>query len=739
MSATWQTATFKFDKLDAVTPPLKAGLKVLKAIEAVLEALLDLVKAFLLDFGNPIRSIVALLLAAVRALINQIRSGAINLLLVHPDFARQDFNAVMDSVSGGYGAFEAKVVAKFHDHSDVNRPAYPPGSSAAMVVFYLGAESPGNLLQQLYSLLRLIRHPATVASLPAPVELRVRPVFKSDDASAQVSAAALKVATKFSDNFAAGLDKKLVLEWRMPTTPVASSGPGFANHFASFYNSFRFPSFVVERSDKANGEPVQLRMRTTASSDETLGSKIGKYSMPTPDTMVAVREQNGNVYRHFEHKDTASGARLLEGAFTGTYRYVDDDPNLEHGKAYWYRVRAYFGNPTEYLSVQTAASFAGNQQLVRREGNRYFVNYGKDVVMGLPSPVVRAAVPRLRSGASSDFDVQKDVYEAVQAALLLNFELPPADGGDDPDEVDQKAGWGTLSMAAAQVGALKVAYRDSKSIRGKAMFKFAARRVANTVAGSVYDKPSMMAMLEEQWHDGAGSGGRSVRQIVDTVLNSPLTWGFAPVTGSYGPAQRASVRRYLALEGLYSLVQDGTFTGPYPTRALEYKGDIVNIGPESRQRLAQFLRLCLASRSSATAYMSWYSVGVGDLFPALVPFIFDFEQFLLSLMKALDSIMKEIEAVIQTIIDKIRQLEMFLEAVISLIDALNVDVSVAVLSHSGTNTSAADLATAIVQSGDKPTAYASGLHSGMVLTAGGPGEGAIQAVKALSFILGIKL
>lgn len=747
--STWSTLSFDFTPFESLQPPLKSALKVLRAAEAVLEALMDLVRPFLLDLGNPVRAAISLLLAAVRAIINQLKSGGMAVLLVHPDFSRQDFGSVMESVSGGYRSFESKVFAKFHDASDANRPTYPPGSSAAMLVLYVGAESPADLMRQLYALLSLVKHPAATFRLPAPVELKVRPVFKSDSAAAQTAAVGARVVKTFSGNFSSDLDKKLVLEWRMPSSAAGTASPSFVNHLASLIGSFRFPSFMVERSDTPGGDPVRLRMRSSATADGVLQPKIGTYSMPAADTLVDVRESDGSTFKHFPHKAEASGSSLAEGALTGTYRFVDDDPNLEHGKTYYYRVRAFFGSPTLYESADTGYFFAGSR-LVRREGNKYYVDFGSGVVMGAPSSVVKGFVPRQpvsKPGSQASFNPQSDVEDAVTAALLLNFELPAASAGDTPEEVDQKTGWGTLSVAAANVGSLKSVYKDSASIRGKAAFKLAARRVANMAVSGAYDKPQVLDRLAAMWDSG-------VKETVHRVLSAEFKWALVGVTGGYGPRQAAAVRSYLSKEASYegqfnfpvdespSAVDDpspgtGSLDGPYPLRSMLYRDDPVHVGVDSRQALADFIRVALASRSQSVSYLSWYSVTVGDVFPALTPFTFDLEQFLLSLMKAADSILKEIEAAIQTVLDKIAQLEQILETIISLIEAFDVSVSVSVLAVSGADSSADGLADALLASDGKPGGSPYGLHSGLVFTAGGPGAGSVQAVKALGYILGI--
>lgn len=727
--SSWQSVQFEFKPFEALKPPLQSALVILQTVEAILESLLDLIRAFLLDFANPIRALIALLLAAIRAIINQLKSTGFSLLLVHPDFSRQDFGAVIESVSGGYRVFESKVVSKFYDLSDLFRPDYPSGSSVAMVVFYVGAESPGDLLQQLFALLRLIKHPATLAGLPAPVELKVRPVLKSDSAVANVGAVAgmignIRRAEKFSDIFE-DVDRSLCLEWRMPTTSAASNGPTFVNALVSFYNSFRFPNFLVERTDVPNGEPVQIKLKGTTAGEKNLKPMLGKYKFPMPLTKVGLREPDGSIHRHFKNKFPISGeGGLLEGQLSGTYAYVDDDPSLEHGKTYYYRVRAYFGEPTEYLTAKTAEDMT-KASLIRREGNIPQVNYGKGVVMGAPSQIVRGFVPRPRGGPAN-FNVNENVREAIEAGLLLNFEFPPPVESDSVEIIDQKAGWGCLSVAGGQVGPIKSAFSTSDKLKSNPLFKFAARRIANTVASNAYTKPQLLDLMGKQWAD--------ISDPVRRVLNAKFTWGFVGVVGGVTRASTTKVNNYLTRENVYQ--DGGPFDGPYPTFPRQYDNDNVEVTVEERNKIADFIRLCLAVTSNQTSYLAWHTVALGDVFPALVPFIFDFEQFILSLLKALDSVLKEIEAIIENIIAKIQQLEAILETILSLIDLLNVEVSVSVLAYTSTNGSVDALAEALMASEDKPGSSPFGLHSGIVMCAGGPGEGFIAAIKAIGFILG---
>ena len=175
--------------------------------------------------------------------------------------------------------------------------------------------------------------------------------------------------------------------------------------------------------------------------------------------------------------------------------------------------------------------------------------------------------------------------------------------------------------------------------------------------------------------------------------------------------------------------------GPLPTLSpFFYNGQNIQINASQRQAIAQFLQTCL-STTAHVGYLSWYSITLGDLFPALLPFIYDFEQFLLAMLKALASILAEIKAILDTILQKIQQIENLLIAIIQLLELLNITLSLSILGYSSSNGSVDDLAQALTSSTNQPSSSPFGLHSGLVMTFGGPGAGFTAAFEALKFIL----
>ncbi len=757
--ATWQSITFNFDPFEPLRPPVQSALQFLETIEAILEAILDLLKPFFLDLLNPLRALVALILAALRAIINQIRSTGFSILLVHPDFSQPDFAGVLYSVSGAYPAFESKVVGKFYDTADIFRPQYPPGSSVAMLVFYVGADSPGDLLGLLFSLLALIRHPVDLTGLPAPVDLKALPVTKGSSSISQ-----------FRRLFDPDLNQAVQLEWRMPQSPSGMYARGFAGQVVSFYNQFRFPNFVVERTGpfpqdegdeelSPNGDAVYIETSTQTMGEGVVDGILRKYDFPRVTSRAIVREEDGSTYRHFPtkiaiqygpdgsvEKDIPRGSAasalsqttsLVTGIATGKYKYLDDDPELVPGKTYYYRVRAFFGDATDYLDLVTKDPDAISQMTVVSQGLR-ILRTSPELILGRPSPVVKGFVPRLLvdgSGNSLAFQAYNDVYLAIQAAVLLNFELPagfPPDSGV-PNSVirnEQRAGWGTLGMLGGQMGPLKAGFPKSDVLRRNVIFKATTRRLANNVCTVLFNTPSLVDILINQWT--AEKVGEVVRRVIPDNDADQEPWSFVGVVGGITSDTARKIDEYLAAEELYS--GGAPLTGPCPVAPVDGS---THVTVEERLALANFVRTALSTVSSQTSYLSWYSVTVGDLFPALTPFLFDFEQFLLALLKALESALQEIRDIIETLLQKIRALIQILKTLDEILALLDISVTVSVLATSSTNGSAESLVQELIQSQDKPGQSPFGLHSGMVMTFGGPGEGFIAALEALKFILTI--
>lgn len=747
--AAWTTVTFKFDLFDPLRPPLEALLALLELIQAILEALLALLKPFFLDLLNPLDAIVAALLAALNAIINQIESTGLNLLLVHPDTSQPDLAAIFESVSGGYSSFESKVVQKFYDQADIFRPQYAPGSSIAMLILYTGVTSPGDLMKFIQSLLALFNLDVDT-SLPAPVDVKVTPVKQGNQA-----------ITQFRALFDDSLEEALTIEWRMPQAPAGTDVAGMVNQAVSLYNNIRLPNFIIERTGPFPVVGKQLNPQGEAAlivaDSATLGTKVNnateRYNFPPVRSKIAVKEPDGTAFKVFPTKYDVGGANLAEGLLTGSYKYTDTD-NISAGNTYYYRIRAYFGDATEYLAVTDPDSITARSPFVDKKGNEGIADFRPALALGRASRVVPGFVPR-KISSESYFDPYLDILDAVRVGLLLNFELPrtyPENSGieDTDTRLGQKTGWGTLAGMGGAIAPLKLMFSSSNYLQDNVLFNAKARRLVNSALSSIQNNPQISSILEEKWKEGVQTTvGRFYIRDSGTLSNDPVEtnvieneegeveyrpalnkiWRFPAIVGGMTKNNAATIDNYLAKEDSYQ-VGMFEFDGPVPISD-DYGNPYATV--QERLDLANFIQVAVGAVGASTSYLAWQSLTVGDLFPELTPFLFDFQQFLLALLKAVESFLKAITDIIQTLIQRIVALKQIVQSILDLIELLSISISASVLSYSGFG-SPDDLVLALVESEDKPEDSPYGLHSGIVMCAGGPGPGFIAAIEAILFI-----
>lgn len=729
--SSWNKLTLKFDPLAPLKPPLKSVLTILQTIEAVLEALVALVKALAIFISNPLTAIISLLLAAIRLIINQLRATGFSILPVIPDFARGDFAQILGSVTGAYPGFERKVIFKMRDTGDTFRPTYPDGSTVFLLIFYIGVDSPGDLLGSILALLAFLNAPAPKNIIPAPIGLKVLPVSKSDDPYSVLvdvgEKAASAVVSVFKDVGKAEYVPALLLEWKMPASPGALNAPGFLNPAISFYNSFRFPKFIVERSELQTGKQISIKL-DNANINAGVQATKRRYGMQKGTSTGILREADQiTPFRYFETKYLVPTSRGITGMFSGVYRYKDDE--IEIGKTYYYRVRAVFGEPTTYVEAKESDFNEKNTDLVKI-GNKPFVYYGDKITVGPASGVTRATVP-IKVG---DWNPYEDLFYATLMGVLLNFDLPAASNSDDVNTKELKTGWGSLSLIAGMIAPHKAVLKESNKLKESKLVRAAIRRLVNQVLTNIITNASINRDLYTQWVPIAAK--------VRETLDADMVWTFPVYTigdmsGGLSSSTLSTFNSYLAAEANYV---DGEYylEGPFPTKTWSGNG-VTNYSMADKLLLSSFLSSAYAGLGVSSGYLHWYSITLGDLFPAFIPFIYDIEQFIAAVLKALKNIIQEIINIIETIISKIRQLEQIIKAIIALIDLLRINISVAVLSSFSTNGGVETLIDTLKQSENKPGDSPYGLHSGLVITAGGPGEGIINIVKALAFVLGIKL
>lgn len=741
------------DEINAVKDKLSNVLAVLQIAEKVAETVLAFVKAFLADLVNPIRAVMLLLLATIRSIINSLLSSGISALWILPDFSLP-ISGLINSVSGGFTSFEQKVLFKLNDTSDLNRPDYSDISGAAAVILYLGADNALQLINTISSFIQFFQGSGISLNLPSPINVKVSNVAQSDSTLSTIT----NFVNTLPNVFSRPLDNKLVIEWEMEVGPSGVDAPGFLNPLISFVPTVLWKSFIIERTtipgDKSINVPIESA--TSGALTDTVTDRFGVYSLPSN---LALRYPDGqSIYQFYETKfvveDASSG--FLPGFLATKFTYIDED--VEPGVVYYYRIMAYSGDVASYASAERP-SFETPGTFVKVVDNTPILNLNQ-LVLGVPSEIVSGTVSTALK--DKDWSPYDDLFDTLMTAILLNFEYTPVAAGEilsgpnlpgsiqsNQNLIDSQAGWGSCSAIAALVLNYKSFIDNSADFAKSTASRAVIRKIVNKILANVYDNKGLLDNLYNQWLVNRGlvrkiiPGGENASRLDYYLPN--LVWTFPRVdVGDFisGPNAVSATQIILYLDAsnqspVNRLTLDsglGSTSGKYK---IESPCPISAISVAERNSLANMCRTMLLTLNSNVSNLAWKSITLGDFIPSLTFFLYDLEQFVLNIIKAMDSIGSDIIEMIQNIIFRIQQLQTIVRTITAIIDLFNIKLSVGVLLIAEPKGGVNALVEAIQSAEDKPEPNAQGLHSGLVLTAGGPGAGAIEAISGLLNAFGL--
>jgi len=147
------------DTLDGI---LEFGISILELADLVLSVM----QSLLFGLIDPIRAIVEALLDELRALIQDLANTGV---YITGDFALLTPNNLFANVVGGYSAYEQRMIARFVDRTDVNRPDFSPNAPTLGVFFYVSSGDIGKVIKAISSLLALFGPYKTgTTSFPPP-------------------------------------------------------------------------------------------------------------------------------------------------------------------------------------------------------------------------------------------------------------------------------------------------------------------------------------------------------------------------------------------------------------------------------------------------------------------------------------------------------------------------------------------------------------------------------------------
>lgn len=626
-----------------------------------LKALLDTIKVFLVDFGNPVRALLQALILLIEAFLQSLRATGLFGLYHVPSVTVDDF---LDFFNGNQPFVEVFKASLF-DAKDFNRPQPREGQTkSGFVLLVVDASDVAVLLRRIQQLLKLFGKELGTPRLKAPQNVRAFPLGKGNDPI-------LDLPSAFGSEA-----KAIAVEWTLPTQ-VLPPDPGMEGQLATIRDEFTPPGFLVEKTSQTTGATVNHIVSQT-----DLRGKASNFKF-------LVREETGRVFREYEaYYGVAPGdftTTFLLGQL-GTFRFIDND--VVKGTRYTYRVRPFIG---ELGLDPVTHTMPFPEVREKRLGLRQFVqDYpGKNLVIGDPSPEVSATLYDL----PTDFDVLSSLRNLFKAAFSFNFHLPlpryaTFDSNGLPTGITSTSeiGLGSIQALASSQSALSNtpavgqvvslgegptppgAVQTYESIGNRAnppLFPwqtFAVKRRANQLAIQVAG-----AML-----DNPGTASRYKALMTGPAPKGPLAHGLLAGTGTIE-------------EMVSGLIRNPDAQVPVDTLSNAY--NLYYVDSVYRLNLLAAIRF-IRTLTEGAAEPNWQRISVTrDIVPWVGELFNDILAKIQALVDAYNGAIQEIKAFIDLIERKIEVLENFLKFLIALLDEIEaLDLTVSTFNSGVVNT-----------------------------------------------------
>jgi hypothetical protein len=693
--ADWKVFKLEIPGKDLLEP-VREVLQTLLIFLEILKAILETIKAFLIDFGNPIRALVEALIQLILELFEALKATGLFAyfdvpnVFEDPSFARQ---------RGGFEGFKTRFKASLFDLKDFNRPQPRPGSTTGgFVLLAVVANDIGDIIDRLLALLRFFGKGWDMPRYGAPANLKVAAVGTG-------GSPILDVAKVFTD----GPIEAIELTWTLGTT-VESPNPGFGDAVTKMAAEFAPNNWLIEKSAQDNpvGQKVDLSEigddlktgivtieRETDFAAGPGGRFVGNEKQPRRE---ALRDQYGEPVIKF-HSYTAvdvtpggeSNVGFTLSRIAGKYRILDTD--VFAGLDYYYRVTAYTGtldvDGNGRLNVPTQVKQL-NQGADVKQNYPHWDWPGENVVMGVPSKIIRAAVPVDLAG----FDVFESLRRLFLVAFSLDFHQPQLDDAEFDNEGYPEAG-----TPITRIG------RGSLEGLGDGLREIASFVVVDVLgaAGSIYEAwdPDQNPFLVEgvppemPWQDSqvrldaarlANIVASAMLQLGDVVytyrniMTGPLPRGAVAAEDGHEPSR---------IRGLGTLdeVTEAFIQLEFDEATKRYVVDLqgaqtfylgYNEDPELRLNILTAINF-IKTFTLGGIPPDWISISpLRDIIPWSADIIYKLLDAIDALLAAFAGIIEEIKAFIDLLIRKIEALEALIQV---LIDILNFIESLAISAY----------------------------------------------------------
>ena len=700
----WESLSIKLPGQDLLEGA-RSALETLMVFLEVLKAILETVKLFLIDFGNPIRAIVEALIGLIIDLFESLKRTG---LFGYYDLPNPLNDPNFENHKGGYQAFTERFIASLGDTRDPNRPQPAAGSTqSGFTLIVADAEGPIELLRLLKILMGFFNKEFLQPKYAPPANAKVLPLGDSGDP-------VLSVVDIFQEQ-----PKHLVVSWAM--APSGRPGdPGFSDIVESFSTEFYPPKWLIEKSSKDVTGEIDIddlggggvgRVTAVIESDFELRGVPGD----TIETKVRLSDEYNDPFIQFEEyiviDATTETATFLLGQL-GTFRYIDTD--VEQGKTYYYRVRAFSGdlavdgnNKLQFATKKPTQDVVDRRSLIKWPGD--------DPVMGQATGVLRARIPEF----IDDFDVIEVLQRTFQVAYSLNFHQPQhpeaefnSDGTPISPTEPFQVGVGDIddlagALASAQfipIGGslINEAFGTPDPVTGLGRelpwqtlsVRRHSTRLGNLVAGSLLE---------------AGNGPESLKDFFEMSLpKGPV--GVVPANETLAAQANLKDLVYKLTE-----VQDNALAGQggvhAAARLYADAFEDVDVRLNIVAAISFFRRFTLGGTPP-----DWEQISIfRDIFPWGAQLLYELLAKMQALLDAYSGVVDEIKAFIDLLIRKINTLERFLEYLVSILDFIaKLSAGFFILSVPSTEGDTGEWARLIESAGGTPPPSGPGGYTGGV-------------------------
>lgn len=721
--------------------PIRQVLETLMIFLDILKTILETIKLFLIDFGNPIKALVEALIGLLIEIIESLRATGVYAYFDIPDpindpnFAR---------VSGGFSGFLERFKGSLYDTKDFNRPQPRDATTSGFVFLVCDAENIFLLIALIKALLRFFGKAFTSPRYEAPTDFKAIPVGAEGDPI-------LAVASVFTK----GPIEAIQIQWSLPST-VASPDPGFSDVVSATVSEFVPPNFLIERSTDINPASQKIDIGELGSSESVgltevdapvlvdfkLASRFSKLDGTTVLARQVLRDEQYEPFIKFQKYIKVPVGSDVLGVLLGTFRYIDTD--VEVGKIYYYRIRAYSGDlnvndsgtisglPTSYGALK--AGTAGN---VKGRFLEWPKSGSEDIVMGKPSGIIRATVPP----DLGDFDVYENLRRVFQTAFSLDFHLPMSLETPEGPPPQFDAQGAPIPPTPA-------------NFVGKGSLTYAAGILANFQGQLLLDKVAGLDSPSQAFDDQALQGlsmpwqrfnvRRNSLRLTEGVASAMLQLGGGEVLTfrdlMRGPLPRGPINSQGNLSGKTTM-EAIVFAFTEPTDEEENNEQVLTtyVAAYEDVKLRQNLLVIINFLKNFTlggVPPDWISINpLRDIIPWASQLLYDILDKIQALLDAFQGFLDEIIKFIENLERKIDALEKFIQFLLDILDFIeDLTFSVFLLAANGISGDASAWIAEIDAAQNAPTSGPGSYTAGIVLAYVLVDAGAI--VTAFSLIFG---